>query len=311
MEASLLGEVGSPPAVHCYPTSPEGYWLTALKLLLKSAHSGLHCIASHDWISRQIKEGVTGSNGKRMERFQKRISEKFPRIFCSFRFQNQPIKMHTSLLLKAFEKAESVIQSRKPTRLAQHLSDYIQEQSGEPFGEKSLRNHYTAAKKGNPIDLKTFVANALSTYLGFENLETFIQAHPTVPKQKKPFYMRYKWPIAGLLVVLVMVFGYHQLTKERWMVWQEDHYMEVPLDKKLLQEGTLKLYNEDRITNFKKIDPDCNTTYKTADGKALVWYGKNSTGDQEYFTTPGLHPETGKTLKELSAYMFEKYICPK
>lgn len=219
--------------------------------------------------------------------------------------------MNNKLLLEAFKKAEKDIHTDKPTRLAQHLSDYIQEQSGEPYGEKSLRNHYTAAKKGDPIDLKKFVANALSVYLGYESFENFVKAQPSKHETPKPFYKRYKWPLAGVLLVLILALGYHQLTKERWMVWQDDHYVEVSFDEKLLQEGKLKLFSEERIANFKQMQPDCNTRYRTTTGKSLVWYGKNPAGKLQYFTSPGLHPETGKTLKELSRYMFEKYVCPK
>lgn len=219
--------------------------------------------------------------------------------------------MYNHLIINSFEKAKEEIHSDKPTHLAQHLSDFIQEQSGEPYGEKSLRNQFTAAKKGDPIDLKKFVAHALSVYLGYENFEAFVKANPSQPESKKPFYIRYKWPLAGVLLLILVVLGYHQLTQQRWMVWQEDHYVEVKFDEKLLQEGKLKLYNEDRIQNFRKIAVDCDTRYRTPDGKALVWYGKNSAGELEYFTSHGLHPETGKTLKELSKYMFDKHVCPK
>lgn len=219
--------------------------------------------------------------------------------------------MHTSLLLKAFEKAEKEIHSDKPTHMAEHLSDFIYEQSRQQFGERRLRDHYTAVKKGNAIDLKKFVANALSIYLGYESFEDFVKANPTVPIKKKTFFKHYKWPLAGVLFILLISWGYHQLTKERWMVWQEDRYVEGSFDEKRLQEGTLKLYNEDRVNNFRKIYTDCDTRYKTPDGQVLIWYGKNASGKLEYFTSLGKHPETGKTLKELSPYMFKKHICPK
>lgn len=218
--------------------------------------------------------------------------------------------MYSQLIIKAFEKAGSEIHTSKATPIAKHLSDHIEKLSKEPYGERRLRDYYTAAKKGDPIDLKKFVANALSVYLGYENFEAFVKANPSQPESKKPFYKRYKWPLAGGLLLILVVLGYHQLTQQRWMVWQENQYVEVKFDDKLLQEGKLKLYNEDRINNFKKIKVVCNTTYKTPDGKALVWYGKNTAGELEYFTSHGLHPETGKTLKELSKYMFDKYGCP-
>ncbi len=219
--------------------------------------------------------------------------------------------MNSQLLLNAFEKAESDIQSSKPTHLAQHLSDYILEQSGEPYGEKSLRTHYAAAKKGDAIDLKKFVANALSVYLGYESFEDFVKAQPSEPIKKKSFFKHYKWPLSGVLFILLVAWGYHQLTKERWMVWQEDHYVEVSFDEKLLQEGKLKLYSEERIVNFKQMHPECDTPFKYNYGSIRIWYGKNAEGELQYFSTPGLHPETGKTLKELTKYMFDKYVCPK
>jgi hypothetical protein len=243
----------------------------------------------------------------------KEFPQNFHGYFVVLSHQTNRLTMHTSLLLKAFEKAEKEIHSDTPTHMAEHLSEYIYEQSRQQFGERRLRDHYTAAKKGDPIDLKKFVADALSTYLGYENYEAFVKAHPSPIEgnKKKRLYKQLRWPVAGLLIVIFVALGYHQLTKERWMVWQEDHYVEASFDEKLLQEGRLKLYNEDRITDFKKIKVDCNTYYKTPDGNALVWYGKNPGGTLEYFTALGKHPETGKTLRELSRYMFEKYVCPK
>lgn len=219
--------------------------------------------------------------------------------------------MHTSLLLKAFEKAGNEIHSSKATPIAKHLSDYIEKLSKEPYGERSLRDYYTAAKKGAPIDLRRFVADALSVYLGYESFEDFVKANPTAPIKKKSFFKHYKWPLAGVVFILLVAWGYHQLTKERWMVWQEDRYVEAPFDDKLLQEGKLKLYSEDRIANFKQMHPDCDTPFKYNYGSIRIWYGKNAEGELQYFSTPGLHPETGKTLKELTKYMFDKYVCPK
>lgn len=217
--------------------------------------------------------------------------------------------MYNSLIINSFEKAKKEIHSNKPTHLAQHLSDFILEQTRQQYGEKSLRNHFTAAKKGEPIELKRFVADALSVYLEYDSFEAFVKANPSKPLPTKPFYKRYKWPLAGGLILILLVLGYHQLTQQRWMVWQDTRYVEVKFDEKLLQEGLLKLYNDDRIQNFRKIAVDCDTRYRNQDGKALVWYGKNSQGQLEYFTSHGLHPETGKTLRELSKYMFDRYGC--
>jgi hypothetical protein len=98
--------------------------------------------------------------------------------------------------------------------------------------------------------------------------------------------------------------------KETWMAWEGTHYVEMPFDAKGVQEGRLKVYKEDRILYFKRIDPDCSTEFFTGDGSVRLWYGKNREGELQYFTDLGLHPETGKTLKPITVYMIRKYVCP-
>ena len=94
------------------------------------------------------------------------------------------------------------------------------------------------------------------------------------------------------------------------MVWNENHYIEVEFDANKYELGELKLYKKERILNFKRIIPECRSTIFFNDDKtANLWYGKNSKGDIEYFTSIGKHPETGKTLKAITKYIVEKYIC--
>lgn len=57
--------------------------------------------------------------------------------------------------------------------------------------------------------------------------------------------------------------------------------------------------------------PSCDLIFFDKSGNAQIWYGKNLKGELEIFTSLGLHPETGKTLKPISKYMIEKYICTK
>ncbi|TDD95179.1 hypothetical protein [Flavobacterium cellulosilyticum] len=65
------------------------------------------------------------------------------------------------------------------------------------------------------------------------------------------------------------------------------------------------------MDDFKKLSI-CNTTKFFKDGnynKPLVWYGKAVDAKKlDYFNQPGLHPETGKTLKPITKYIYEKYI---
>ena len=97
--------------------------------------------------------------------------------------------------------------------------------------------------------------------------------------------------------------------KQRWMVWEGSHYVEVSFDADKYPLSSLKLYNADRIANFKQIVPYCNTIFFNEDGSVNLWYGKSAKGELEYFTSLGKHPETGKTLKAITPYMINKYIC--
>lgn len=93
------------------------------------------------------------------------------------------------------------------------------------------------------------------------------------------------------------------------MIWKDDHYEEVSFDTKKYELGKLKLYKEDRIKSFTKIKVNCEYDFFDKAGAPQVWYYKNDLGELELFTSVGLHPETGTTLKPISAYMIHKYIC--
>ncbi|MGJ8593301.1 MAG: hypothetical protein ACSHXF_12180 [Aquaticitalea sp.] len=82
--------------------------------------------------------------------------------------------MHSNLLHQAFQKAQDTISSDKPTHLSRHLSDYILEDSHEPFGEKSLRNYYNRIFDDEEVCLKPFVVLSLCHYLGYANYEAYI-----------------------------------------------------------------------------------------------------------------------------------------
>ena len=66
--------------------------------------------------------------------------------------------------------------------------------------------------------------------------------------------------------------------------------------KKLQEERTKEM--------LKKITRPDTLTVENALGK--VWYAK-SNRRVEFFTHHGIHPENGKTLREATAYMIEKY----
>lgn len=230
--------------------------------------------------------------------------------------------MHRDIILFAFAKAkneeleEHGIQA-STTRAAERISAYISDHSSIPYGSKMLRIGYNKAKDPNEgVEIKQpQVVNALCTYLGFENYEGYaLSKEVPVPKtfQKRGptrFLSRYKWHLLIVFSVVVGSVMYLMTNKQRWMVWDETHYIEVPFDAETFQKGGLKLLNKDNIQNFVKVTLTRDSIFFNPDGSTRFWYGKSSNKELEFFTDLAKHPETGKALRPLSTYMIKKYIC--
>lgn len=97
------------------------------------------------------------------------------------------------------------------------------------------------------------------------------------------------------------------------MVWVKNHYEAAECDA-IKDTAEVCPFNQGILDNFKKISVcDTTTFFKNGDtDNPLVWYGKSpDKKEYEYFNQPGLHPETGKTLKPISKYIIGKYILKK
>lgn len=225
--------------------------------------------------------------------------------------------MNKKLLKMAFEKAEIECETQVVTRLSTHLSDVIFNLSGEQYGERSLRSKYNSLQSNTDerIEFNQYVKDALSQYLGYQNYLEFIkvQNENKSPEDKRnklfKIVKKRKWAIFSIIFILVTSVSYFMIDTQKWMEWQDDHYAEVSFDSERLTSGNLKLLKADRIENFRKLIPTCETQYFNTNGNAIVWYGKNKKKELQYFTDQGLHPETGKNLKPITIYMVKKYIC--
>lgn len=91
------------------------------------------------------------------------------------------------------------------------------------------------------------------------------------------------------------------------MVWVKDHYEAADYDA-VKANAEVVVLNQEVLDNFKKVVV-CDTTTFFKNGKPLFWYAKEPTKNEvECFNQPGLHPETGKTLKPITEYIVDKYI---
>lgn len=239
--------------------------------------------------------------------------------------------MHALLLQKAFKKAEEDTGYNVPRRQAVFLSDQIFERSNQPFGERRLREFRNYILNGNPekVELKGFVRDALTEYLGYSSYKEFLvknegkELPPNLGDEEKKRKGRRRRQIiisiSSLFLLIISVFALYKFAPElfnegklspKMMVWKGDHYEAVTLDLEKYGLKELKYYRQDLIDGFNKVTPDCTYEFFDSDGQELLWYGKNKKGELEYFSALARHPETGKTLKAITPYMIRKYICP-
>ena len=201
------------------------------------------------------------------------------------------------------------------------------------YSEKSLRNLFNETSDNNEIIIKQpKVVQALAKYLGYKDYRDFdnqnyekreevgkvnvgITTETNASKNKESNDGSERKKIILKIVISISfliafgLFGYNYFNKQEWMEWDGTKYVETSFDSQKLKEGILKAYKEERITDFERLLPNCETKFFNEDGTVRVWYGKNNDGILEYFTSYGLHPESGKTLKPITKYMIGKYIC--
>lgn len=251
--------------------------------------------------------------------------------------------MHKQLVLSAFKKAKEEARAAtgvnmSVTALAKKISDYMLEECRFQYHEKSLRNKYNSAVKENEtLELKSAVANCLCCYLGYKNYEEFVikndvhtasfsvaehkadtpvktskivNPEPTSFGEKlKIVIHKNKVTLIFCSLIFLLYFGLYMINRQQWMIWDDYHYVEVPFDVDEYGIGKLKLYKHERIKNFRKVKPDCEYAFFKPNGSENLWYQKSVSGELEFFTSYGLHPETGETLKKITPYMIRKYIC--
>lgn len=222
--------------------------------------------------------------------------------------------MYKNLIVSAFEEVKNKTGKQRDYPRARVLSDYIQEVTKQPYGDRSLVTKYQTAKKGEPVVVPDFVIEGLCKYVGYDDVESCKEKVLTEVKEEPQDTKNKVWKVSVLIVLMVGLLGilaWQYLTRERWMEWKDPVYVEADFNAEKLSNGILKRYKQERIDNFKRIEADCNTTFFSPDGTATVFYGKNQQREYQWFTDLAKHPETGKALKPITPYMINKYICHK
>jgi hypothetical protein len=264
------------------------------------------------------------------------MENNFPTYFQEFSYikhTNNQLTMHKYLIIKAFEKAEKDLKTggnNNPS--AVNISEEVESKTGFNLGARMYRDYYREAVKIVSTNQNTdininqlIVKNGLCQYLDFESYRDFVESLPQKERIKKPnntekenantisIWIKRKKIIIVIGALLVTFFIIKvSINQQRWMIWEKDHFTEVPFNSKNYDQNILKTYNKERILKFRKINsPDCTTLFFNGKGEAIVWYWKKNDKEIELFNSAGLHPTNGKTLKPITSYMIQKYICKK
>ncbi|MET6989155.1 hypothetical protein [Sediminicola arcticus] len=224
--------------------------------------------------------------------------------------------MSKEVLLRAFKKAEKEIGSSKKTHLSTHISEILLEDFKYTVSERSLRDYYTNYLNGTTAvqeDLKPKLIECLCRYLGYKNYAEFVRENSNggdVKERvsvtsgiKKDFKKKFGkvGAIAAIpLLVLTGAVGYNGFVveEENCMIWVQDHFESTICKGSEFEQPHEKMTME----KMKKV-----VVFDTIDKGDNLWYDK-SDNELEFFTSPGIHPTNGKTLKPVTTYIYQKYI---
>lgn len=117
--------------------------------------------------------------------------------------------------------------------------------------------------------------------------------------------------IIGIVVIvgISVFFNIKNWTTKDCMVWKGEKYEAIDCNQTINGFLETTLPKDDKlIKEFRKVKVSNKTSFFDAKGNPKVWYVKNPNGTLDFFNQPGLHPETGKTLKPISKYIIQEYV---
>lgn len=233
--------------------------------------------------------------------------------------------MKKKLFQEAFKKAENQCGNNTKHGLSSHLERVFSDDFKFSVNKITFIRYYEKYienSNNNSNNPSSDLLNKISEYLGYNNYEDYVNNRadpigtqfeiPLDSNKNKPFINFIKDNRIAIIIILFLTVGFitfHYVNRQRWMIWEKDQYIEVAFNTEKYDLGQLKLLNEERLNDFKKIQTNCATIFFNENGSAKIWYGKNIKKELEYFTSYGLHPETGKELDPITEYMIKKYIC--
>ncbi|MGB5819844.1 MAG: hypothetical protein WBG90_10200 [Saonia sp.] len=214
------------------------------------------------------------------------------------------------IVRKVFEKARKECVTHTKNGLCRHVEKEID------LSYKTLERAYEKyEEKQKSIGLPTAESvNFFCRYLGYDSYKDYVLKI----RSKRKWIISISISIAfGAILLIALVpknsISNNQIIPEenRCMTWADSLYIKVSCTTKPYSKYGTKIEPLDqiRLKNFKQVKVTMATQFFAEEtNKPLIWYHKTKDGEIEYFTAPGLHPITEKTLDEITEYIIQKYV---
>lgn len=250
------------------------------------------------------------------------------------------------LLLKiVFDKAKKELNKSSKTAVSEYLNSLFDEKFGFSKHERTFVRYYTSLVENNTdYEIDQITLDHLSRYMDYKNFEDFCENYKIVkedgatnielkigndedslseklskiiinitntPVFNVPQLAKNGMGIGALVLILVAGFAYgsggiSQTNENKYMYWKGDNY--VGTDSAYINPGIdVIAMNKEIFLHQKRITRPDTLTVENAMGK--VWYDK-SDNYVEFFTSPGIHPENGKALKDVTERILNNYAGP-
>lgn len=250
------------------------------------------------------------------------------------------------LLEEVFQKASSDTPEKSFNGIANHLERSLKDDYNIVLSYKSFETYYkTIVEKDEDYNIKTIILDDLSKYLEYDSFRDFCLDWKTIEYAvsqtlskivinitNKPIFnlpdifKKNGLGIMEMVFVLLLVTGgvvfsngkktgsqasiglgflstgKSDLEKD-YMYWNGERYIATDSSDLGPQKEVVPMKGYD-FKYLQRITRPDTLTVDNASGK--VWYDK-SNGDVDFFTSFGINPETGKTLKEATDYMLTQH----
>lgn len=240
------------------------------------------------------------------------------------------------LLLKiVFDKAKKELNKSSKNAISEYLNSLFDEKFGFSRHERTFVRYYKGLVENNTdYGIDQITLDNLSWYVGYKNFEDFCENYKIVkedgatnielkigndenslseklskiiinitntPVFNVPQLAKNGVGVGAMIFILMAGFAYGgggipPTSENKYMYWKDDKY--VATDSSYIDSG-IKVIAMDKnlLLHFRKITRPDTLTIENSEGK--VWYNK-SNNHVEFFTSPGIHPENGKALKDVS-----------